>query len=70
MSLTSALENARIAKDLKTILVDAAKGKEWGDNRSVVKAFARKHILPEYIVRCADSIGIEKVDEEILDWYK
>ena len=68
--MTSELEKARIARELKAMLIDAAKGQAWGDNRSSVKAFARKHILPWYIVSCGDSIGIEPVSDEVLDIYK
>lgn len=69
MSVLSEAAHADTAKELKAILIDAARGSDWTDVRNAVKAFARKNILPAYKSHCDDSYGMENVDKEVLAMY-
>lgn len=70
MSILSESAHADTARELKAMLLDAATGKDWGDHRSVVKAFARKHLLEAYKQHCGDSYSLEDVDKEVLKLYE
>lgn len=70
MSVLSEAAHADTAKELKEMLIDAAKGIDWSDYRSSVRAFARKHLLPKYISHCDESYGMENVDKEVLALYQ
>lgn len=66
MSMIGEARAASTAKKLEEIILEAMNG-PWGDVRSAVRGFTGAHLVEWYLEECADSYGLHKPKQEILE---
>lgn len=69
MSIIGEHRAASTAAKLEEIILKAMNDPRWGDVRSAVRGFCSEELVEWYYFQCADSYGMHKPNEEIMQMF-